>query len=69
MRDKAVLFEGHRIRFTFSCGIADSSEFAEDSLSTNAMIALADKRLYLAKSDGRNRCVGPLPVFRPLRGS
>ena len=69
VRDKAVLFEGHRIRFTFSCGIADSSEFAEDSLSTNAMIALADKRLYLAKSDGRNRCVGPLPVFRPLRGS
>jgi diguanylate cyclase (GGDEF)-like protein/PAS domain S-box-containing protein len=66
MRAKVVLFEGRRIRFTFSCGIAASSEFLRGALSTNAMIALADKRLYLAKENGRDCCVGPLPIPRPL---
>ncbi len=60
MRDKTLLFEGHEMRFTFSCGLAASSEFARDTLSLQAMLALADKRLYEAKQDGRDRCVGPV---------
>jgi diguanylate cyclase (GGDEF)-like protein/PAS domain S-box-containing protein len=59
MRSKTVLFEGHKIRFTFSCGVADSSEFPPEALSAYAMVSLADKRLYVAKEDGRDRCVGP----------
>lgn len=59
LREKEWIFEGREIRFTFSCGVADSSEFARDPFSIDEMIALADKRLYAAKEAGRDRCIGP----------
>jgi diguanylate cyclase (GGDEF)-like protein/PAS domain S-box-containing protein len=59
VRGRSFLFGGDDIRFTFSCGISDSSEFAQDTFSIDPMVALADKRLYAAKEGGRNRCVGP----------
>lgn len=59
IREKVFLFEGRGIRFTFSCGIADSGEFSQKKFSAEAMIALADMRLYAAKREGRDRCVGP----------
>jgi|WetSurMetagenome_2_1015567.scaffolds.fasta_scaffold00085_36 diguanylate cyclase (GGDEF)-like protein/PAS domain S-box-containing protein len=58
VRGKTFMFEGHEIRFTFSCGFADSSEFARDEFSIGAMVALADKRLYAAKEGGRDCYVG-----------
>lgn len=52
-------FEDRTIQFTFSGGIADSSEFSRNGFQVADMFALADKRLYAAKLAGRNRCVGP----------
>mgnify|MGYP003591821182 CR=1 FL=1 len=44
---------------TFSCGIADASEFARDAITAESLLLFADARLYAAKDAGRNRCVGP----------
>lgn len=57
VREKSYLYEGKEVRFTFSSGIADSSEFPQDACTLEGMISLADKRLYIAKEQGRNRCV------------
>lgn len=43
--------------FTLSCGIAVIDELGEDALSAETLIDMADRRLYLAKQSGRNRCV------------
>lgn len=56
VRGSEFIFKGQKIRFTFSCGVADSSEFADDEVSVESLIALADKRLYSAKEAGRNCC-------------
>ena len=44
---------------TFSCGIADASEFSRDAIAAESLLSLADARPYAAKDAGRNRCVGP----------
>lgn len=62
MRDVRALevpHEGRGIRFTFSCGLADSTELALEKVSPEALLGLVDKRLYEAKEAGRDRCVGP----------
>lgn len=59
VRDTALPFAGRRIRFTFSCGIADSSELDPDEASVPALVARADERLYAAKAGGRDCWVGP----------
>lgn len=59
IREKTFLFDGREIRLTFSCGVADSSEFSRGELSVEAIVALADRRLYAAKDRGRDCCVGP----------
>jgi diguanylate cyclase (GGDEF)-like protein len=46
---------GGRTEVTLSAGVATLSA-ATDSLA--AMFALADRRLYIAKADGRDRVVG-----------
>jgi len=60
VRRTAFVFDGREMRFTFSCGLADSAEFSRDTLSIEDLIGLADKRLYDAKAAGRNRCIGPV---------
>ncbi len=57
--EKTFRFEGKEIRFTFSCGIADSLELPRENFSIEELISLADRRLYLAKERGRNRYEGP----------
>ncbi|MBN1629764.1 MAG: diguanylate cyclase [Thermoleophilia bacterium] len=59
VRSTALTFEGHDIEFTCSCGVADSSEFPREEFSVEALLSLADARLYEAKAAGRDRCVGP----------
>jgi diguanylate cyclase (GGDEF)-like protein len=59
VRGKKFVFNEKNIRFTFSCGIVDSAEFSAETLSVEALIALADLRLYEAKKAGRDRFVGP----------
>lgn len=53
---EAVVREnGHHITLTVSIGIAEST--ARAKLDHKELIALADKRLYLAKNNGRNQTV------------
>lgn len=59
IREKVFVFESQEIRLTFSCGVADSCEFSRGELSTEAIVALADRRLYVAKEKGRDCCVSP----------
>lgn len=59
VRAKSFVFGGHEIPIRFSCGIADSTEFSEDGFSSESIVSRADDRLYAAKADGRDRCVGP----------
>jgi len=58
IRKKFFVHHGHKIHLTFSCGIADSSEFPREEFSSETIVSLADKRMYQAKAEGRNRCVG-----------
>jgi diguanylate cyclase (GGDEF)-like protein len=51
------LFDGNKIIFTFSAGIADSTEFEPKPEIINEMIQRADERLYEAKNTGRNKSV------------
>lgn len=57
VRGSVFIYQGHKMHFTFSCGVADSLEFLREGFSVEAMIGLADKRLYKAKQAGRDRCV------------
>ena len=53
-----VPWEGHTIPVTSSFGVATVAEIAQPP-EGDALVALADKRLYEAKTGGRNRVVGP----------
>jgi diguanylate cyclase (GGDEF)-like protein/PAS domain S-box-containing protein len=59
VRKMLFAFEGHNIRFTLSCGLAHSSEFARDAFTINTMVSRAETRLGDAKAGGRDRWVGP----------
>ena len=50
-------YNGKNIPFTFSAGVADSSEVALNAEIFNGIIALADSRLYNAKQSGRDRII------------
>jgi diguanylate cyclase (GGDEF)-like protein len=52
---QAVSHDGRVIRCTVSVGVAEISCATE--ASADAMVAIADRRLYLAKRGGRNRVV------------
>ncbi|MCK7576242.1 MAG: diguanylate cyclase [Chromatiales bacterium] len=56
VRERTFVFEGRPITLTFSAGLASVSELST-ALSTTAIIALADSRLYQAKQQGRDRVV------------
>ena len=51
-----IWFEQHTIRVTFSAGIACSADL-QGTLDADALISLADQRLYGAKRRGRDRIV------------
>lgn len=50
-------FENQNIKISFSAGISDCYEIKNLEKSLNLLIELADKRLYYAKENGRNRIV------------
>lgn len=49
-----ALADGQRVRITFSCGVATSTEAG---FNIAYLVKRADQRLYLAKSSGRNQVV------------
>ncbi len=55
MQETIIQHEGNQISFTFSAGIADTSEIRE--MQPESLIAIADKRLYSAKESGRDQVV------------
>jgi diguanylate cyclase (GGDEF)-like protein/PAS domain S-box-containing protein len=57
-RSAQTTVEGRPLRVTLSGGLAA----VEDCTSVDAMVQLADTRLYCAKNAGRNRLSGPLPA-------
>lgn len=57
IRETVFDYNGIKISFTFSAGIADSTEYERSRLSSEFIIETADNRLYMAKESGRNRIV------------
>lgn len=57
VRECQFEFSGDVVRFTVSCGVADIAEIPRDSLTSDSLIDLADRRLYAAKMSGRDRIV------------
>ena len=53
------------MQITISVGVASTEEIVQHSMDT--LLALADKRLYQAKHQGRNRVVGNHQEYRPSK--
>ena len=51
--------ENLKLRVTVSIGVAN---FGGDIIDEESLVRIADKNLYLAKDDGRNRVVSELPT-------
>ena len=51
LNEHPLIIDGHTINISFSAGI---STYGDDGTTLDALLASADKRLYLAKSQGRN---------------
>jgi diguanylate cyclase (GGDEF)-like protein len=60
VRAETFSYWGREIHLTFSCGLADSSELERGAFSIEALVSLADTRLYDAKAGGRNHYIGPV---------
>lgn len=52
--DTPILFEGHSIHITVSCGIASYAGQGEEALTYPKIMRMADEALYRAKDSGRN---------------
>jgi diguanylate cyclase (GGDEF)-like protein len=58
MANKVILFEGKEIRITVSFGVTGfDASTPEEQISAEGLISMADKCLYQAKEEGRNRIV------------
>lgn len=54
VRDEPFVFEGRAVPVTLSAGVAGIDEFTDKPATPEALIGLADHRLYLAKQSGRD---------------
>lgn len=56
-RNTDFVYDDIVINFTFSGGISNSSEFKKEKITIDALVKLADERMYKAKNNGRNKIV------------
>lgn len=57
IRERTFNFKSNKINFTFSGGISTSTEIEKEELTIDKLFAIADKRMYRAKNEGRNKIV------------
>jgi len=57
LENSPIVYRGKGIALTFSSGIADLNDFADDGTAAEGIIGVADGRLYEAKQNGRNQIV------------
>lgn len=57
VRDKEFIFDEKTIKMTFSGGITDSEEIDRSELTLDALVKIADSRMYQAKNTGRNKII------------
>lgn len=56
-RNSPFVLEDICIHLTFSAGISSADELERDDISTERLVELADKRMYIGKQSGRNRII------------
>lgn len=57
IRNKNFICDENKIKITFSAGIANCKEVEVEELVIDRLIELADKRMYQAKREGRNKII------------
>ena len=57
VRRNIFVFNGNKIRITFSAGISSCKEIEKDQVSLDNLVEIADKRMYFAKRNGKNSVI------------
>lgn len=57
IRNKTFLFDGNFIKLTFSAGIASCQELSQDEIEIDKLVKIADRKMYLAKDNGKNEII------------
>lgn len=57
VEDKVFVFKENRIKLTFSGGISSCEELEKGEITIDKLVEIADKRMYDAKNDGKNKII------------
>ena len=57
VRRNIFVFNGNKIRITFSAGISSCKEIEKHEISIDNLVEIADKRMYIAKRNGKNKII------------
>lgn len=57
VRKNTFVFNAHKIKITFSAGISSCQELEKQDVSIDNLVEIADKRMYLAKRNGKNKII------------
>ena len=57
IRNKTFVLGKIQIKLTFSAGISPCEDLNKDEISIDKLVEIADKRMYIAKKNGKNRII------------